>query len=66
MAVRNASPQSLAPRSPTARARHLGRGARLVDEDEPGRVKVKLAFEPGFAPGEHVLPVLFGGVSRFF
>ena len=66
MAMRNAGPKPLASRSPATRARHLGRGAGLVDEDEPGRVEIKLALEPGFPPGEHVLPILLGGVSRFF
>ena len=66
MAVRNAGPQPVASWSPAAGARHLGRGAGLVDEDELGRVEIKLALEPALPPGEHVLPVLFGGVSRFF
>ena len=39
---------------------------RFVDEDELGRVEIKLALEPGLPPGEHVRSVLLGGVSSFF
>ena len=34
-------------------------------EDEPCRVQIKLALESSFPLGEHVLPVLLGGVSLF-
>ena len=65
MTVRNSSPQLLALMSPAAHARHLGRGARLVDEDEVRRVEIKLSLEPALPSGAHVFPVLLGGAIRF-
>ena len=45
MAMRNRSQQPLALRRSAARARHLGRGAGLVEVDERGRVEIKLLLE---------------------
>ena len=40
--------------------------AQVVDEDEPGRVHLRLAVAPSLACGGHVRPPLFGGVERLF
>ncbi len=66
MPVRNARAQPLAPLRPAAQARHLGRSAGLVDEDERLRVEIRLVFEPGLTGGRDVRSILLGRVSRFF
>ncbi len=47
MAVRDGGPAALAAPGAAAQARHLGRGAGLVDEDQLVGIKVELAVEPG-------------------
>jgi hypothetical protein len=47
-------------------ARHLGRGARFIDEDQALRIEVRLEIEPRFAPRGNVGPRLLAGVCRFF
>jgi hypothetical protein len=66
MAVRNPGAQTLAARRPAAQPRHLRAGAGLVDEDQPGRVEIGLAVEPGFTPLGDVGAVLLGRVRSFF
>ena len=46
--------------------RHLGRGAGLVDEDQPLGLQIGLGLEPGPAAVGHVRPLLLAGVCRFF
>jgi hypothetical protein len=46
MAVRNRGKTALSFRSPSVVARHLGGGARLVDEDQPRRIKFELGLWP--------------------
>jgi hypothetical protein len=43
---------------------HLGAGARLVDEHQLGRIKVRLACLPAFASQGYVGSILFG-IQRF-
>ena len=64
--VRHAHAQPLSAWGTAARARHLGRGAGLVDEDQPGGVEVELAVEPRLARLLDVGPVLLGRVGRLF
>jgi hypothetical protein len=45
---------------------HLGRGPRLIDEDQPFGLKIDLGVEPGLSPPKNVRPLLFGGVRGFF
>jgi hypothetical protein len=42
--------------------RHVRRGPRLVDEDQPLGVEIELAVEPGLPPLHNVGAVLLGGV----
>lgn len=66
MAMRHAYPKPLAaPAAPMA-ARHIGRSPRLVDEDQPLRVKVQLILEPLLASGQDVGAVLLGRVRGLF
>ena len=46
--------------------RHLGRGAGLINEDEPFRIEIKLTFKPTPAGGFHIRALLFAGVRRLF
>ena len=47
-------------------ARHIGREAGLVDEDEPRGIEGRLFRAQGDAGFGHVRPILFAGVQRFF
>ena len=49
-----------------ADARHFGRGAGLVDEDQLIGVEVELAVEPGLPRLADILAVLRGGVGGLF
>src|SRR3954466_5950576 len=53
-------------RAPPAKSRHLGRGGGLVDEDEPVRIEIELAFKPGFARLLHIGSLLLGGMRGLF
>ena len=66
MAVRNRGKTALSFWSPPVQARHLGGGARLVDEDQPLRIKIEPPLEPRLAGRLHVAALLFGGVRRLF
>ena len=66
MAVWHAHAQSLAARGAAVRARHVGLGPRLVDEDEALGIEVELAFEPVLTPLHDVRAFLFGGVRGLF
>ncbi|MDQ0475011.1 hypothetical protein QO011_008053 [Labrys wisconsinensis] len=39
---------------------------RFVDEDQPLRVQIELALEPGLAPPQDVGTLLFGRMRRLF
>ena len=45
MTVRHAGPEPLAARASAVATRHVGRGPRLVDEDEAFGIEIGLAFE---------------------
>jgi len=62
VAFRDGGPQPVAPRRASAQAGHVGAGARLVDEDQPGRVEIELALEPRLALLQNGGPVLLGGM----
>jgi hypothetical protein len=57
---------SLGPGRTTIKARHLGVGGGLVDEDDPGRIEIELPLEPGFPRRVHRAAALFSGVRRPF
>ena len=69
VAERRLGVQALAPSAAPAQPGHLGRGAGLIDEDQP----VRLLAQPRLAPGAPVLArladvgaLLFAGPQRFF
>tara|TARA_R110001606_G_C15315783_1_gene644135 strand:+ start:475 stop:675 length:201 start_codon:yes stop_codon:yes gene_type:complete len=64
--VRHWRPAALAPQRPAAHARHLCRCARLIKEDKPLRIEIKLAVEPGLAPKQDVGTFLLSRVRGFF
>jgi hypothetical protein len=64
--VRHGGIASRAARCTTIATRHLGRGARFIDEDEFVRIESALVVEPGLTVRRYVRPFLFGGVRRFF
>src|SRR3546814_14727213 len=51
---------------PTVHPRHLGRGSRLIDENQPLRVEMGLGLEPSFTFRGYVFAVLLGRVRRLF
>ena len=66
VAVRHFADHPLADRTPPIGARHIGRGPRLIDEDEVLRLKCVLIFSPNRARQGDVRPVLLGGVHHLF
>jgi hypothetical protein len=48
------------------RARHVGLGPGLVNEDKPRRIELCLMSLPAITPPSDVGPILFGGVQAFF
>ena len=66
MAVRNRGKTALSFWSPPVEARHLGGGARLVDEDQPRRIKIELPRRPRLAGCLHVAALLLGGMRHLF
>ena len=66
MPVRDGRAAALAALGTPAQARHLRGGARLVDEDQPIRIEVGLAREPGEATRGDVRTFLLGSVRGFF
>ena len=58
----NPGPLGAAP----TRSRHIGRGSRLVDEDQTRRIKRWLAFPPRVTRRLDVRTLLFAGMNRFF
>ena len=61
-----AAKAALTPACAAIAARHLGRRAAFIDEDQALGIEVGLGVEPGFAPGGYVRPILLGGVCRLF
>jgi hypothetical protein len=49
-----------------AQARHLGRRACLVDEDQPGRIEVELTIEPVLSASLDVRTFLLGRMCGLF
>ncbi len=66
MTVGNARATTLAPPGTPRQPRHLRRQARLVDEDQPGRIEVELAVKPGLALSQDLRPLLLQCVRGFF
>ena len=66
VSMRHRYPATLAPCRPAVTPRHLGRGARLVDEDKPRRLQVRLGVEPGLPAAQDVSSLLLGRVRGFF
>ncbi len=58
-------PTTLAVSGQAAKARHLGRGSGLVDEDQALGIKVRLSVEPCPRPGCDVLTLLLAGMYGF-
>ena len=66
MAVGHRRPAALSALGSAPQAGHLGRGAGLVDEDEPLGIKLGLGVEPGLAAKGDIRPLLLGGARGFF
>lgn len=66
MAVRHFGDKPLAARTASAQPGHVGRGAGLIDEDKPARIKPRLLLLPVRACRANVCAVLFGRVQAFF
>ncbi len=66
MAVRNRHPQAFAPGAAAMAAGHVGRGPRLVDEDEPLGIEIELGFEPGPTLLQDVGTILLDRVAGLF
>lgn len=66
MTVRNGGAAAFASRRLPAKARHLGRHAGLIDEDELRRIKTGLTAEPFQARKPDVVAILFAGVCGLF
>ena len=66
MAVGNGGYAALTAFGAPAATGHLGRGARLVDEDKPRRVEFRLIGAPRQAPRGDVWPFLLAGVRCFY
>ena len=64
-APRNPPPAFAVPAAPMV-ARHVGRGPRLVDEDEPVGIEVELRLEPRLPALQDVGAVLLAGMGRLF
>ena len=54
MSMWNGGPQATSPRRSAVQPRHLGRGAGLVDEDQPLGIEVRLAVEPRTTPRKDI------------
>jgi hypothetical protein len=66
MAPRNPANHALAALGTTIEPRHVGRGSRLIDEDQLLRVERRLLGPPPHAPFRYVSPLLLGGMRDFF
>lgn len=66
MPVRDVADQPLAARCPAGQPGELGRGTRLVEEDEAVGIEMALPDRPAAAVANDVRPPLFGGAQDFF
>ena len=66
MAMGNADAKPLALGCASVAARHVGRGPRLVDEDETLGIEIGLALEPVFTPLQDIRAILLAGVRGLF
>ena len=66
MTVGGVGDHPLAPQSPPAKPRQVGRSPSFVEEDQPVRVEPDLLRPPRCATLGNVGPVLFTGAERFF
>ena len=66
MAMRHGGAASLASGRATVKARHLGVGGGLVDENDLRRIEVDLPFKPRLTRRVHRAAALFGSVRRLF
>jgi len=66
VAVRNFADQPLSAPAAASGAGHVGAGAGLVDEDQPGAIKQLLRVFPALPCRRYVGAVLFAGVDGFF
>ena len=64
--MRHLGEQLVSSRSPAAKARHVGLGPGLVDDDQPRWIKPALMHLPAQAPSCDVGAILFGGEQSFF
>lgn len=64
--VGNGSATAFTTSGPPSQARHLGRGACLINEDQLFRGEIDLSVEPELAAGKNVRALLFAGVRRLF
>jgi hypothetical protein len=58
--------QALALNRTSVTRRHIGRHPGLVDEHQPGGLKMLLLSLPGAPRRLHLATLLFGGDQRFF
>ncbi len=65
MPVRDGRTTTLSPFCPTIEPGHLGRCPCLIDKHQPIGVEIKLTRKPGLPTGQHIRPLLFGGVRLF-
>ncbi len=66
MSVREGGAQPLTSGGAVVEAGHLGRGSRLVDEDQPCRVEIELALEPVMTALEDVGTILLRRMPRLY
>ena len=66
MAMRDRADQPLTFRRPAARASHVGRGPRLVEEHQTTRIELRLELGPRLTGLLDVLAILLGGAQVFF
>ena len=66
MSMRDGRPAAFAAPRPATQSGHLGRGPRLVDEDQLLGIKLELIIEPGLTRVPDVLALLLGRMSGFF
>jgi hypothetical protein len=66
VAPRHGRNEALTTRTAAIAARHIGRGARFVDEEKAFRVQVRLARAPLIACLGNVRSILLGGSLRLF
>ena len=66
MAMRDRRPATFAAWRSPIEPRHLGAGGRLIDENELGRIKSGLPFEPGLTRFLYVRTLLFGSMRCLF